>query len=108
MHRTDTYHMFTDWYVHWCCGDPIAWPNREGVPGRHPVNEEGVELRVAYAQATDQAERFALVEQIQRNLYEEVISILLGQFFSIYPHTADLKNFEVKAIPFYVNTWLER
>ena len=108
LYRTDTYHMFTDWYVHWCCGDPIAWPSRDGVPGRHPVNEEGVELRVAYAQATDQAERFALVEQIQRNLYEEVVSILLGQFFSIYPHTADLKNFEVKAIPFYVNTWLER
>jgi peptide/nickel transport system substrate-binding protein len=106
--ETDSYHMFTDWYVHWCCDDPIAWPNRDGVPGRHPYNEEGIELRVAYAQATDQAERFALVELIQRNMYEEVISILLGQFFSIYPHTADLKNFEVKAIPFYVNTWLER
>jgi len=106
--QTDSYHMFTDWYVHWCCDDPVAWPNRDGVPGRHPYNEEGIELRIAYAQATDQAERFALVEQLQRNMYEEVISILLGQFFSIYPHTVELKNFEVKAIPFYVNTWVER
>jgi len=106
--QTDTYHMFTDWYVHWCCDDPIAWPNRDGVPGRHAVNEEGVELRIAYSQATTQEERFALVELIQRNMYEEVISILLGQFFSIYPHTDQLKNFDIKAIPFYVNTWLER
>ncbi|MBM3949702.1 MAG: hypothetical protein FJ312_10805 [SAR202 cluster bacterium] len=106
--NTDEYHMFTDWYVHWCCADPIEWPSREGVPGRHPINDEGVELRVAYAQAQTQEERFALVEKLQRNMYEEVISILLGQFFSIYPHTAALKNFEVKAIPYYVNTWLER
>jgi peptide/nickel transport system substrate-binding protein len=106
--NTDEYHMFTDWYVHWCCQDPVEWPSRDGVPGRHPINDEGIELRIAYAQAQTQEERFALVEKIQRNMYEEVISILLGQFFSIYPHTADLKNFEVKAIPYYVNTWLEQ
>ena len=63
----------------------------DGSPGRHAVKEEGIEVRVAYAQATEQAERFALVELIQRNMYEEVISILLGQSFSIYPHRGDLK-----------------
>ena len=38
----------------------------------------------------------------------KVTSLSLGQFFPIVPHTTDLKGFEVKALPFYVNTWLER
>ena len=51
----------------------------DGSPGRHAVKEEGFELMVAYAQATEQAERFALVELIQRNMHEEVFSIYPAQ-----------------------------
>ena len=64
-------------------------------------------MRVAYAQATEQAERFALVELIQRNMYEEVISILLGQSFSIYPHRGDLKRTSGKGDPLLRDRRLE-
>ena len=102
------YHFFTDAGVHWGGGDPVSWPIRSGVPGRHPVNEEGIELRTQYAQATDPALQRELLDKIQINMYEDVTWMFLGQFFPIFPHTKDLKNFEVLAIPFYANTWLER
>ena len=57
---------------------------------------------------TDAGKRFEIVEEIQTLRWQKVTSLSLGQFFPIVPHTNDLKGFEVKAIPFYVNTWVER
>ena len=103
----ESYHAFTDWLVAWCCADPISWPTHNR-PGRHPVNEEAVELTIAYAQATDPKVQFELLEAIQISMYENVTSMILGQWFSIYPARHELKAFEVTAIPYYANVWLER
>ncbi len=105
---TEQYHMFTDWFVHWCCESPISWPPRNGVPGRHPINEEGIELLSQFASAETFADKLELIDLIQVNMYEEVTTIFLGQWFSMYPHTSELKNFKVLSVPMYFNTWLER
>ena len=66
------------------------------------------DLRLEWAQETDPVEKAAILDEFQIALFENVYWVYLGQFYTIFPHTADYKGFEVKAMPFYSNAWLER
>ncbi|MDA1188928.1 MAG: ABC transporter substrate-binding protein [Chloroflexi bacterium] len=104
----DSYSAATDWYSHWCCGNPIQDHLISGTLGFIIDDEELQALQMDYAREEDAAERFAIVEEIQRQRYEKVTSLLFGVHFPIVPARADLQFFEVKSIPFFGNTWIER
>ena len=106
--NTDSYSLATDWYSHWCCGNPIQDHLISGTLDFIIRDEDLINLQLEFVRETDAAKRFEIVEEIQTQRWRKVTSLSLGQFFPIVPHTNDLKGFEVKAIPFYVNTWLER
>ena len=104
---TDEWQVFASWSVHSCCGNPVSDEMTAGEGHVYPKVPKIAELRLKWATETDPEERMRIVEQIQKLAYENVVALYLGVFFSTYPHTSALKNFEVKAIPFYANTWLE-
>ncbi len=106
--NTDSYSLATDWYSHWCCGNPVQDHLISGTLDFIIRDEELINLQLEFVRETDAAKRFEIVEEIQTQRWRKVTSLSLGQFFPIVPHTTDLKGFEVKALPFYVNTWLER
>ena len=106
--HTDSYNLATDWHSHWCCGNPIQDHLISGTFDFIIRDEELSDLRLEFAREADGRKRFRIMEEIQRQRWKKVTSLTLGQFFPILPHTSDLKGFEVKAIPFYANTWLER
>ncbi len=106
--NTDSYSLATDWYSHWCCGNPIQDHLISGTLDFIIRDEELINLQLEFVRETDAAKRFEIVEDIQTLRWRKVTSLSLGQFFPIVPHTTDLKGFEVKALPFYINTWLER
>ena len=99
---------FTDWGAHWCCGEPISDSVISGAAAFWPKVPKILRLRREFAQATTYLEKFAILEDIQTEAFINVNSTYLGVFFTIFPHTSDLRNFEVKAFPFYANTWLTR
>ena len=45
--------------------------------------------------------------QIQFALYENVYGVYLGVLYPMIPHAEDLRNFDVKSITFYSNSWLD-
>ncbi len=106
--NTDSYSLATDWYSHWCCGNPIQDHLISGTLDFIIRDEDLINLQLEFVRETDAGKRFEIVEEIQTQRWRKVTSLSLGQFFPIVPHTNDLKGFEVKAIPFYVNTWIER
>ena len=106
--NTDSYSLATDWYSHWCCGNPIQDHLISGTLDFIIRDEDLINLQLEFVRETDAGKRFEIVEEIQQQRWQKVTSLSLGQFFPIVPHTNDLKGFEVKAIPFYVNTWVER
>ena len=106
--NTDSYSLATDWYSHWCCGNPIQDHLISGTLDFIIRDEDLINLQLEFVRETDAGKRFEIVEEIQTLRWSKVTSLSLGQFFPIVPHTSDLKGFEVKAIPFYANTWLER
>jgi len=106
--NTDSYSLATDWYSHWCCGNPIQDHLISGTLDFIIRDEDLINLQLEFVRETDAGKRFEIVEEIQQQRWQKVTSLSLGQFFPIVPHTNDLKGFEVKAIPFYINTWLER
>ena len=104
----DAFDAWGSWGVHWCCGDPIRSPIFGGDQAFWPRLPKIQRLRREYAQEVDFAKRKDLIDQIQLEGYRAVLWVEPGVFFSIYPHTADLKNFEVKALTYYINAWVER
>ena len=104
----DAFDAWGSWGMHVCCGNPISSPIFAGDQAFWPKVPKITRLRRQFAQAVDFQERFDLVEQIQLEGYKAVLWIEPGIFFSIYPHTAALKNFTMKALPYYINTWLVR
>jgi peptide/nickel transport system substrate-binding protein len=104
----DAFHAWTSWGVHWCCGDPIRASIFGGDQAFWPKVPKIQRLRREFAQAVDFAAKYRLIEEIQVEGYEAVLWVEPGVFYSIYPTTADLKNFEVRALPYYINTWLTR
>jgi len=106
--NTDSYSLATDWYSHWCCGNPIQDHLISGTLDFIIRDEDLINLQLAFVREPDAAARFAIVEEIQTQRWGKVTSLSLGQFFPIVPATADLQFFEVKSFPFFTNTWLKR
>lgn len=105
--------LATSWDVHWNSTSPLE---HEAIGANSPLfpvdliidGSELHQLRKQFAQATDPAEQMRLVDAMQLEFYRVVPAVYEGIFYSIYPATAALKGFNVKAFPWYVNSWLER
>ena len=105
---TDSYSLATDAFEHYCCGSPIQDHLISGTLDFIIRDADLVDLQLAFARELDPAKSSAIIEQIQTARWEKVTSLLLGQFFPMHPSSIDLKNWEVKAVPYYAGTWLER
>ena len=106
--NTGTWSSASDWYEHYAVGNPITDHQIGGTIDFIIKDEELINLQLAYARESDPAEASKIVDQLNAARLEKVTSLLLGQWFPISPTTVNLKNFEVKAVNYYVNTWLER
>jgi peptide/nickel transport system substrate-binding protein len=106
--NTGTYSMFTAWSAHFDTGHPIMDINISGTIDWMIRDEELTDLQLAFVRAPDPAAQMDIVREIQRQYFEKVPSVALGQFFPMVATTSALKNFEINALPFYTNTWLER
>ena len=106
--NTEEYDGFSNWAIHWCCGDPIVDVVSTGGAGYWPKIPKITRLRREFAQATDFPTKFSIVERIQEEAYKSVITIYGGNFFSIFPHRADVNGFSVKGLAWYTNAWLDR
>jgi len=106
--NTGTYSMFTAWSAHFDTGHPIMDINISGTIDWMIRDEELTDLQLDYVRAPDLATQMDIVREIQRQYYEKVPSVALGQFFPMVATTAALKTFEINALPFYTNSWLER
>ena len=106
--NTDSYGLATDWYSHWCCGTPVQDHLISGTLDFIIKDEELLNLQLSFVREPDAAARLDIVREINRQRFQKVTSLSLGQFFPITPATIDLKNFNISALPFYTNTWFER
>ena len=104
----ETFELSVGWQSHWCCGDPISDSSGAGVSRLWPRVPYVTELRLDWARKTDPVEKAAILDGYQIALYENVYNVYLGVFYPLFPHTSDLKDFDVKAIPFYSNSFLDR
>ena len=67
-----------------------------------------VELSEQYAGAMDPKEKAKIVSEIEDIWWDEVPSLLLGQFFLTTSYRNWVKNFTViKGMPNYNNVWIE-
>ena len=105
---TQTYSMFTAWSAHFDTGHPIMDVNSSGTFDWVIRDEELNDLQLAFVRATSEAEQLEIVREMQRQYYIKVPTAPLGQFFPMVAVTSALKNFEINALPFYTNAWLER
>ncbi|MBM3944006.1 MAG: hypothetical protein FJ317_00745 [SAR202 cluster bacterium] len=103
----ESFHVAASWDVHWNSTSPLEHEVLADLP-LFLNTPRLLELRTQFAQATTDQEKLALIDQIQVEFYKAVPAVYEGIFYSIYPATAALKNFEVKAFPYYANSWLER
>ena len=105
----ESFAVATSWDVHWNSTSPLE---HEAIGSNFPVFPPPVprlhELRKQFAQAITEPDKLRLVDELQVEFYRNVPALYLGVFYSIYPATSALKNFEVKAFPYYANSWLER
>ena len=108
MGEADTFALSIGWQSHWCCGDPVSDSSGAGVSDFWPKIPYVTDLRLDWAREAATAKRAAMLDEYQIALCENVYNFYLGVLYPMYPHHVDLKNFDVKAIPFYANTWLER
>ncbi len=106
--NTGTYSMFTAWSAHFDTGHPIMDINISGTIDWMIRDEELTDLQLEYVRAPNDAAQMAIVKEIQTQYYDKVPSVALGQFFPMVATTSALKNFEINALPFYTNAWLER
>ncbi|MBM3948517.1 MAG: hypothetical protein FJ312_04600 [SAR202 cluster bacterium] len=105
--NTDSYSAATDWYEHYAVGNPAVDHLSSGAYDFILRDEQLIQLQLDFARETDFDKRFEIAEQMQARRYEVVTSLSLGIWFGVIPATNKLKNFEVKAKPFYANVWLE-
>ncbi len=107
--NTESFSLATSWDVHWNSTSPLE---HEAIGASADIFPPPVpklhELRKQFAQATTDAEKMRLLDEIQIEFYRNAPAVYEGVFYSIFPAVVALKNFEVKAFPYYANTWLER
>ena len=106
MNEPESFELSVGWHSHWCCGDPISDTSGAGKSPLWPKIPYVTKLRLDWAQETDPAKKAAILDRYQTALFENVYNVYLGVFYPVFPHTSDLEDFEVKAIPFYSNSWL--
>jgi len=106
--QSTKYAGLTAWAAHWCCGEPLTDFYLDGDGWFTAKIPELKRLRIEYAQAASQQARYEIAEQLQLEAYKQVVIVYLGTWYAIFPHTTALKNFQVKAFPYYANVWLER
>ncbi len=106
--NTDSYSLATDAFEHYCCGSPIQDHLISGTLDFIIRDSDLINLQLEFARETDAARRAEIIDEIQSARWEKVTSLLLGQFFPMHPSSVDLRNWEVKAVPYYAGTWLER
>ncbi|MBM3948858.1 MAG: hypothetical protein FJ312_06415 [SAR202 cluster bacterium] len=105
---TGTWSAATSWYEHFALGNPVTDLFLAGTLDFFGRDEKLIELQLAYAREQNPQKQLEIVDQISMRRWEVVLDLSLGVFFPISPATKDLKGFEVKAINFYTNTWLDR
>ena len=106
----ENWNLFTSWIAHWSeGGDPlrVGFLFPEGGPA-NPQHGGYKDLILEYATALDLTAKRAAIDKIQALWYEDVPMIYLGTWFSIFPASRDVKNFDVVAFPVYSNVWLDR
>ena len=104
----ETFALATAWYSHFEGPDPTNDHLISGTVSWLVQDEEFVELQLRYAQEPDPEVRMEVLREIQRQRYDKVPNVMLGQFFPMTPTTAALKNFHVRPLPLFINAWLER
>ena len=103
----ETFVSSVGWQSHWCCGDPISDPGGAGRSRLWPKIPHVTDLRLDWVRETYTAKKAAILDEYQIALYENVYNVYLGVFYPMFPHTSDLRDFEVQAIPFYSNSWVD-
>lgn len=106
--NTDSYSAAVDAFEHYCCGSPIQDHLISGTLDFIVRDEDLIDLQLRFAREPDAARRTKIIEEIQSARYEKVTSLLLGQWYPMHPSTTELRNWQVKAVPYYAGTWLER
>jgi peptide/nickel transport system substrate-binding protein len=104
----DYWHVHSTWGGFYGIHDPITDGNVNGSSRTGFLNERMVELSVEYAAAMDPKEKAKIVSEIEDIWWDEVPSLLIGQFFLTTPYRKWVKNFTViKGMQNYNNVWIE-
>jgi peptide/nickel transport system substrate-binding protein len=104
----DYWHFFSTWGGFYGIHDPITDGSVNGSSRTGFLNERMVELSVEYAAAMDPKEKAKIVSEIEDIWWDEVPSLLIGQFFLTTPYRKWVKNFTViKGMQNYNNVWIE-
>ena len=106
--NTDTFAAATDAYQHFSYGNPIQDHLISGTYDFIIRDEDLGNLQLDYVRELDPEKQFLIAEEIQRQRWEKVTSLSLGQYFPIHPSTRAMKNFAYRALPYFGNVWLER
>ncbi len=102
------WHFFSTWGGFYGIHDPITDGNVNGSSRQGFLNERMVELSEQYAGAMDPKEKAKIVSEIEDIWWDEVPSLLIGQFFLTTPYRQWVKNFTViKGMQNYNNVWIE-
>ncbi len=105
--NTGSYSANTNWYSHWCCGNPAQDHFLAGTYDYIIRDEVLTSLQLEWSTETDEDKRFEIIEEINRQRWRKVTDLTLGVWFPLMPARADLQFFEVKSVPFFSNTWLK-
>ena len=104
----DYWHFFSTWGGFYGIHDPITDGSVNGSSRTGFLNERMVELSEEYAAAMDPKEKTKIVSEIEDIWWDEVPSLLIGQFFLTTPYRKWVKNFTViKGMQNYNNVWIE-
>ena len=102
------WHFFSTWGGFYGIHDPITDGSVNGSSRTGFYNDRMVELSEEYAAAMDPKEKAKIVSEIEDIWWDEVPSLLIGQFFLTTPYRNWVKNFTViKGMPNYNNVWIE-
>ena len=104
----DYWHFHSTWGGFYGIHDPITDGSVNGSSRTGFLNERMVELSEEYAAAMDPKEKTKIVSEIEDIWWDEVPSLLIGQFFLTTPYRKWVKNFTViKGMQNYNNVWIE-
>ena len=104
----DYWHFFSTWGGFYGIHDPITDGSVNGSSRTGFLNDRMVELSEEYAAAMDPKEKAKIVSEIEDIWWDEVPSLLIGQFFLTTPYRKWVKNFTViKGMQNYNNVWIE-